>query len=137
MHRIYKIIKKIKIIHPDGLTGDIDPKPLFFAVQKNLVHCTKMNFSIKGLFSKYDEIRRKLRIWSNLVRKSLMENFIFCEVVNSTIIRHFPPKIKHRRKGFDSKTHLKTSFYIISHLRLNLRIFHIHSSSNKFPNRIQ
>ena len=40
----------------------------------------KMKFSIKGFFSKCDQIRRKLRIWSHLLKKSLMENFIFCEV---------------------------------------------------------
>ena len=36
-----------------------------------------MKFSIKNFFSKCDQIRRKLRIWSNLLEKSLMENFIF------------------------------------------------------------
>ena len=36
-----------------------------------------MKFSIKDFFSKYDQIRRKLRIWSHLLKKSLMENFIF------------------------------------------------------------
>ena len=40
----------------------------------------KMKFSIKDFFSKCDQIRRKLRIWSHLLKKSLMENFIFCEV---------------------------------------------------------
>ena len=40
----------------------------------------KMKFSIKDFFSKYDQIRRKLRIWSHLRKKSLMENFIFCAV---------------------------------------------------------
>ena len=40
----------------------------------------KMKFSIKDLFSKCDQIRRFLRIWSNLLKKSLMENFIFCAV---------------------------------------------------------
>ena len=40
-----------------------------------------MKFSIKDFFSKCDRIRRKLRIWSHhLVKKSLMENFIFCAV---------------------------------------------------------
>ena len=39
-----------------------------------------MKFSIKDFLSKYDEIRRKLRIWSHLLKKSLMENFIFCAV---------------------------------------------------------
>ena len=38
----------------------------------------KVKFSIKDVFSKCDQIRRKLRIWSHLVKKSLMENFIFC-----------------------------------------------------------
>ena len=38
-----------------------------------------MKFSIKELFSKY-EIRRKLWIWSLLLKKYFMENFIFCAV---------------------------------------------------------
>ena len=40
----------------------------------------KMMFSIKDFFSKCDQIRRKLRIWSHILKKSLMENFIFCTV---------------------------------------------------------
>ena len=40
----------------------------------------KMKFFIKDFFSKCDQIRRKLRIWSDLLKKSLMENFIFCAV---------------------------------------------------------
>ena len=39
-----------------------------------------MKFSIKDFFSKCDQIRRKLRIWSHLLMKSLMENFISCPV---------------------------------------------------------
>ena len=38
----------------------------------------KMKFSIMEFFSKHDQIRRKLRIWSHLLKISLMENFIFC-----------------------------------------------------------
>ena len=38
-----------------------------------------MKFSIKE-FIKCDQIRRKLRIWSHLLKKSIMENFIFREV---------------------------------------------------------
>ena len=45
------------------------------------MHCTKNEFSIKDFFSKCDQIRRKLRIWSHLLKKSLMENFIFCAVL--------------------------------------------------------
>ena len=37
----------------------------------------KMKFSIKDFFSKCYQIPRKLRIWSHLLKKSLMENFIF------------------------------------------------------------
>ena len=40
-----------------------------------------MKFSIKDFFSKWDQIRRNLRIWSHLLKKSLMENFIFCAVI--------------------------------------------------------
>ena len=36
-----------------------------------------MNFYIKDFFSKYDQIRRRLRIWSHLLKKFLMENCIF------------------------------------------------------------
>ena len=40
----------------------------------------KMKFSIMNFLSKCDQIRRKLRIWSNLLKKSSMENFIFYAV---------------------------------------------------------
>ena len=43
----------------------------------NISTAQKMKFSIKDFFSKYDQIRRKLRIWSHLLKKSLMESFIF------------------------------------------------------------
>ena len=36
-----------------------------------------MNFSIKNFFSKCDQIRRKLQIWSHLLKKSLIKNFNF------------------------------------------------------------
>ena len=38
----------------------------------------KMKFSIAGFFSKCDQLPRKLPIWSYLLKKSLMGNFIFC-----------------------------------------------------------
>ena len=37
-----------------------------------------MKFSIRDFFSKYDQIRSFLRIRSHLLKKSSMENFIFC-----------------------------------------------------------
>ena len=41
----------------------------------------KMKFSINDFFSKFDQILRKLRTWSHLPKKSLIENFIFCAVL--------------------------------------------------------
>ena len=38
----------------------------------------KMKFSIKDFFRKCDQIRRVLRIWSHLLKRTLMKNFIFC-----------------------------------------------------------
>ena len=40
----------------------------------------KMKVSIKDFFSKCDQIRSLLRIWSHLLKKSLMENFVFSAV---------------------------------------------------------
>ena len=41
----------------------------------------KMRFSTKDFFSKCDQIRSFLRIWSHLLKKSLMKDFIFCAVI--------------------------------------------------------
>ena len=41
-----------------------------------------MKFSMNDFFSKCDQIGRKLRIWSHLLKKSLMENSIFCAVIH-------------------------------------------------------
>ena len=43
----------------------------------------KIKFPITDFFNKCDQIRRKLRIWSHLLKKSIMENFIFCVVFAS------------------------------------------------------
>ena len=40
-----------------------------------------MKFFIKDFFSKCDQIRSFLRIWSHLLKKSLMDKFIFCAVI--------------------------------------------------------
>ena len=46
-----------------------------------------MKFSIKDLFSKCDQICGKLRIWSYLLKKTLMENFIFRAVLLTIVAR--------------------------------------------------
>ena len=53
------------------VTSDTSSKLTIYTAQK-------MKFSIKNFVSKCDQIRSYLRIWSYLLRKSLMENFIFC-----------------------------------------------------------
>ena len=49
--------------------------------QVNSYTAQDMKFSIKDFFSKYGQIRRELQIWSHLLKKSLMEIFIFCAVI--------------------------------------------------------
>ena len=55
----------------------------------------KMKFSIKDFFSKGYQIRRILRNWSHLLKKPLMENFIFlCSII------HWSYSFKTTFKGF-------------------------------------
>ena len=49
----------------------------------------KMKFSIKYFFSKCDQIRSFLWVWSNLLKKFLMETLIFCAVVVIIQFRFF------------------------------------------------
>ena len=57
----------------------------------------KMKFSIKDFFSKCDKIRSLLRMWLHLLKKSLMENFIFCAVGHISFIcqRHYAQILIH------------------------------------------
>ena len=68
--------------------------PYFIKKQNHI----KMKFSIKYLPSKCDQIHKELRIWLRLLRKSSMENFLFCAV---PINEHLLPLI-HTKK-LDSK----------------------------------
>ena len=65
---------------------------LFFTAQK-------IKFSIKDFFRKCDQIRRKLRIWSHFLKKSLIENFIFCVVfwLRAKIIEELTLAISERK----------------------------------------
>ena len=49
-------------------------------IKTNIGTAQKIKFSIKDFFSKCDQVRNFLRIWSHLLKKSLMENLIFCVV---------------------------------------------------------
>ena len=48
----------------------------------------KVKFSIKDFFSKCHQIRSFLRIWSHLLKISLMDNFIFCAVESPNFLRY-------------------------------------------------
>ena len=83
---------------------------------RNLAHDTaqKMKFSITDFLNKCDQKRWKLRIWSHLLKKYVMENFIFCAVSvfrlhlcfitvsDSTLVnlgKKQPPEVFYKRKG--------------------------------------
>ena len=57
----------------------------FFALQmigtSAMNTAQKIKIPIKDLFSKSDQISSFLWTWSHLLKKSLMENFIFCAMV--------------------------------------------------------
>ena len=50
-------------------------------IQTRCYTAQKIKFSIEDFFSKCDQIRSFIRIWSHLLKKSSMENFIFCAVL--------------------------------------------------------
>ena len=74
-----------------------------FILQSKLLHfdlesfvrdtAQKMKFSITDFCSKYGQIRSFLRIWSHLLKKSVMENFIFC-VVRVLLVKYIELRLK-------------------------------------------
>ena len=54
-----------------------------------MVTAQKMKFSIKDFINKYDQIRRKLRIWLDLFKNSLMENFFICAVGGKKFLKMY------------------------------------------------
>ena len=69
-----------------------------------------MKFSITDFFSKCDQIRRKLRIWSHLLKKSVVENFIF--FVQCFFVGSFVAVYIHRTCNIVSDYFLGTSLII-------------------------
>ena len=63
---------------------------LIIGICSGKVASQKLKLSIRDFFSIYDEIRRKLWIWSHLLKKSLIEKFIFRAVSYQTVkIQYF------------------------------------------------
>ena len=53
---------------------------LNFKSSDSCFNAQKMKFPIKDFYSKCDQIPSFLRIWLYLLKKPLMENFIYCAV---------------------------------------------------------
>ena len=65
---------------------------LWTGMYPNPAHVTKkIKFFINGVFSKCDQICSFLQIWSPLLKKSLMENFIFCAVDSQSVLQNMLP----------------------------------------------
>ena len=64
----------------------------------------KMKFSIKDFFSKCDQIRWLRRIWSHLLNKSLMENFIFWAVSRTRFKMNLHSIVSWMSRSFFLKT---------------------------------
>ena len=67
-------------------------------------------FSIEDFFRKCEQICKKLQIWSHLVKKSLIENLIFCAVCVCEVTLHFFSNL--RTFNMDSKTVSRTNAYL-------------------------
>ena len=68
-----------------------------------------MKFSIEDLFSKCHQIHRKLRISSHLLKKSLMENFIFCgKLIGVFQIQRFNQNVQ-----INTKSHISYAVYYL------------------------
>ena len=80
-----RIVRQVKLSSGKTFCWGSDEifwKSCHFSPAKRSSTAKKMKFSIKNFFSKYDQIRSFLWIWSHLLKKSLVENFIFCVVPN-------------------------------------------------------
>ena len=84
-------ISKLRKSHETVMT--FYPRSNQIIKNKNMHFTKEMEFSIKDFFSKCDQIGRKLLIWSHLLKKSLMKNFIFCAVMSAILIKPFYPQV--------------------------------------------
>ena len=69
---------KIKAVETEKIIRRLTCRKIPISQKEKHYTAQKMKFSIKDFFSKCGQIRRFLRIWSHLMKKSLMENFISC-----------------------------------------------------------
>ena len=83
------MLKSIQVI----LTFQKTEATAKFAAVHRCTTVQKIKFSIKDCFTKCDQIRSSLGIWSHLLKIPLMENFIFREVYNVKDVLNISKKI--------------------------------------------
>ena len=74
------------IVLNESLVADMDSIARWsgmFWLTLGWCHCTKNEVFHEDFFSKCDQIRKKMRIWSRLLKKSLMKNLFLCAVYST------------------------------------------------------
>ena len=66
----------------------------WISVNKNVSFKLSTSQKVKEFFSKCDQICSFLQIWSHLLKKSLMENFLFCAVQMKIGKLNFPQNLE-------------------------------------------
>ena len=82
-----------------------------------------MKFFIKDFSSKCDQIRRKLRVWSHLLKKSLMEYFIFCAVINAICWRFEALELLDSKHFLEKKSMTRFQFISMCNFKKNMISF--------------
>ena len=76
-----------------GVSLSQESRVLWVLIGANIT-ARKMKFPIKDLFSKFYQIDHKLWIQSHLLKKSFMENFIFCAVYHDLTYEALKSRVK-------------------------------------------
>ena len=86
----------------------------------------KVKFSIKDFFSKYDQTRSFSQIWSHLLKKSLIKNFIFCAARYKSIKKTFSQTwLVLRLDNYFLIPKKDTAFIYIRKRLLNITVFNL------------
>ena len=80
--------------------------------EKEYLNWSEYSTLQKNFFSIYDQIHGFLRIWSHLLKKSLMENFIFCSVPLGTFYFIIIENLKTPKRQ-NSSTSITSFFFHI------------------------
>ena len=106
--------------------------------RKNFCTAQKLKSSIKDFFSKCDQIRRKLRIWSHLLKKSLVENFLFCAVLDICIfILGITNTLEKLLKKHYHPENFRTNIFLVSDILKKNRLMNCVVESTPLPPTLQ